>query len=112
MRFTTFVLVALAIAVLFAAFAPQESMASKRKILRKVKKLAALAILAKPKKLLALPLPLPIPIPIPIIKKVESWPSWQPSWPAPAASWPAPSWPAEHVESWPAPSWDSSPSWA
>jgi hypothetical protein len=64
MKFTTFFVLVLTIAVLFVAFSPQESVASKKK-LRKLKKLAALAILAKPKKLLALPLPLPIPIPIP-----------------------------------------------
>ena len=58
MKFTTFIILAMAIAVLFVAFTPQESEASRKK-LRKLKKIAALSILLKPKKLLALPLPIP-----------------------------------------------------
>lgn len=49
---------------LLVMFAPSENMASRRALM-KLKKIAALSILLKPKKLLALPLPLPLPLPIP-----------------------------------------------
>jgi len=89
---------------LFVTFAPQRNEANRR-VLQKIKKIAALSILLKPKKLLALPLPLPLPLPIPIIKKShpEPWP--QPSWPAPESM----SWP---VESWGDSGWGGESSWA
>ena len=52
MKFATFIVLALAICVLLVSFAPQNSEASKKKLLKKAKKLAAIALLAKPKKLL------------------------------------------------------------
>ena len=56
MKFATFIVLALAICVLLVSFAPQNSEASKKKLLKKAKKLAAIALLAKPKKLLGKPI--------------------------------------------------------
>lgn len=84
---------------LFVAFAPQRNEAN-RKVLQKIKKIAALSILLKPKKMLALPLPLPLPLPVPIIKKSHPEP-----WPQPA--WPEPSW----EPSWGGDSWGGEMSW-
>jgi hypothetical protein len=60
-----FIMAALAVLI---AFAPSGNDAS-RKAIMKLKKIAALSILLKPKKLLALPLPLPLPLPIPYVHR-------------------------------------------
>lgn len=73
-------MLAVLVGSLFLMNMPQENQANRR-VLMKLKKIAALSILLKPKKLLALPLPLPLPLPIPVIKTTKPEPYPVPSWP-------------------------------
>lgn len=64
MRFIGVCMLIVATLAILVAFAPSQNLAGRR-VIMKLKKIAALSILLKPKKLLALPLPLPLPLPIP-----------------------------------------------
>lgn len=83
MKFVQVFAFCVVVALVMAAFAPQETEAGKKKML---KKLALAALLAGAGKKILIPLPIPIPIPIlkqtqPIYYPQPSYPSY-PSYPS------------------------------